>query len=308
MVEQIITGPALTELQKLPAESVDCVVTSPPYWGLRDYDAPGQLGQEPTFVQYVEDLCAIFDEVKRVLKPSGTCWVNIGDTYGGRVGGAQGKNGQFAGRAVAAVRLKHERPLAKCLLQIPSRFAIAMIDRGWILRNEIIWHKPNCMPASVKDRFTVDFEKVFFFTKSQQYYFEQQREIAKNPEDDVRRIVKAKGYNRREQGGNSTFNSPAPHSADILARLQAGRNKRTVWSVATQPFNEAHFAVYPKALVVPMIKAGCPEGGVVLDPFFGSGTTGLAARAAGRGYIGIDINPDYIKLASKRLANTVLTF
>jgi site-specific DNA-methyltransferase (adenine-specific) len=183
-LNKIYQGDALEVLKSFPSGSVDCVVTSPPYWALRDYGVEGQLGLEPTFQEYINKLCDIFDEVKRVLKKEGNCWVNLGDTYSGSGNGSGDKTykdrqhikrekfdliykGQKAG--------KTELP-DKCLIQIPSRFAIEMCDRGWVLRNEIVWHKPNCMPASVKDRFTVDFEKIFFFVKSKKYYFEQQLE------------------------------------------------------------------------------------------------------------------------------------
>lgn len=309
-MSRIITGNALSELRKLPAESVDCVVTSPPYWGLRDYDHPDQLGLEPDFNDYIGHLCDIFDEVKRVLKPSGTCWVNIGDTYANRSqGGHRGPGSTLNGKLPPEHSARpHPRKSVqqKSLAQIPARFAIAMTDRGWILRNKIIWHKPNCMPASVKDRFTVDYEEVFFFTKSRQYYFQQQYERSKNPDDDVRRITKASDYNRREQGGNSTFNSPGHDKAALREQLLKGRNKRSVWSVATVPFNDAHFAVYPAALIVPMINAGCPPDGVVLDPFLGAGTTAVVARKSGRRYIGIEINPEYVAMAEQRLAQGVL--
>ena len=174
---KIIHGDSLEVLQTLPGESIDCVVTSPPYWALRDYGVPGQLGLESTFNEYISKLCDIFDEVKRVLKKEGTCWVNIGDTYVGSGFGAGGKHHFLSDQA-----LKNPTKFAglpnKSLCQIPSRFAIEMCNRGWILRNEIIWHKPNCMPQSVKDRFTVDFEKIFFFVKSKKYYFETQYEPA----------------------------------------------------------------------------------------------------------------------------------
>lgn len=308
--DTIIAGDALAELKNLPAESIDCVITSPPYWALRDYGSAGQLGQEPDLIEYVQNLCNIFDEVERVLKPAGSLWVNIGDTYSTISGGMRERANSprpkykkyQAGAGAMALQQPKTKYKSKTLLQIPARFAIEMIERGWILRNELIWHKPNVMPQSVKDRFTVDYEKVFFFTKRKNYYFAQQFEISKNPDDDVRRIMKAKSYNRREQGGNSTFNSPDRSEKDLKEVLYLGRNKRSVWSISTRPFKEAHFATFPKELVMPMIEAGCPEGGIVLDPFFGSGTTGVVARELGRQYIGIELNAEFIKIAEKRLA------
>lgn len=310
----IIAGDALDKLKDLPSESIDCVITSPPYWALRDYGNEGQLGQEPDLMLYVNNLCNIFDEVQRVLKPAGSLWVNIGDTYSTISGGMRERANSprpkykkyQAGAGAMALRQPKTKYKTKTLLQIPARFAIEMIDRGWILRNELIWHKPNVMPQSVKDRFTVDYEKVFFFVKKREYYFEQQFETSKNPDDDVRRIMKAKTYNRREQGGNSTFNSPERSEKELTTILNLGRNKRSVWSIQTRPFKEAHFATFPKDLVRPMIQAGCPPGGVVLDPFFGSGTTGVVAREQGRSYIGIELNTEFIKIAEKRLAQNNL--
>lgn len=306
----IIAGDALEKLKDLPDESIDCVITSPPYWALRDYGADRQLGQEPDFLEYVANLCNIFDEVKRVLKPAGTLWVNIGDTYSTVSGGMRERSNsprpkygkyQSGAKSMALKQPKTKYP-PKTLLQIPSRFAIEMVDRGWILRNEIIWHKSNVMPQSVKDRFTVDYEKVFLFTKSKKYYFNQLFEPSKDPADDARRISKAKTYNRRAQGGNSTFNGPDRSEAELKVLLERGRNMRTVWTIPTKPFKEAHFATFPKRLVIPMIEAGCPQEGIVLDPFFGSGTTGVVAKELGRQYIGIELNPEYIEIADKRLA------
>jgi DNA modification methylase len=287
----ILQGDCLQVLKTLPSESVDCVVTSPPYWALRDYGVEGQLGLEPTFQEYITKLCDIFDEVKRVLKKSGTCWVNLGDTYGTQ-GGQNRKTEKdyskydsikLTNREIGTELIK-QQGYHKCLLQIPSRFAIEMSNRGWILRNEIIWHKPNCMPSSVKDRFTVDFEKVFFFVKSKKYWFETQYEQALSE--------------------GRTNNATAQHEEYQMHGIYTvtdTRNKRAVWTVATRPFKEAHFATYPEALIEPMIKAGCPLDGVVLDPFIGSGTTGLVAKKQGKNYIGIELNPKYIEIADKRI-------
>ena len=208
----------------------------------------------------------MFDEVWRVLKPKGTCWVNLGDTYGTQSGGMrEGKvhrNTSFEGQ------LHQPKSIHKCLLQIPSRFALAMVDNGWILRNEIIWFKRNAMPCSVKDRFTVDFEKLYFFTKNTRYYFTQQRE-------------------------------PLSSGSDSL-----GRNNRCVWDVPTKPLKCKHRAAFPEQLIETPIRAGCPENGIVLDPFMGSGTTAIVAQRLGRRYLGIELNPDYVKLAEKRIDET----
>lgn len=297
---RIIQGDSLEVLKTLPNESVDCVITSPPYWALRDYGCEGQLGLEPTFQEYIDKLCNIFDEVKRVLKKEGTCWVNIGDTYSSvHTGGHKSKKstvGANRDEAQERKQVKITNMADKCLLQIPSRFAIEMTNRGWILRNEIIWHKPNCMPSSAEDRFTVDFEKVFFFVKNKKYYFEQILEPYESEpsESDRNRNKAGEKYN-----GTGLFSEG---ERDYYCK--GGRNKRTVWSITTKGFSEAHFATYPEALVEPMIKSGCPLGGIVLDPFSGSGTTGRVAIDNGREYIGIELNPEYIKIQEKRLMQT----
>lgn len=303
-INKIIQGDSLEVLKTLPAESVDCIITSPPYWALRDYGTAGQLGLEPTMQEYVTKLCNVFDEVKRVLKKDGTCFVNIGDTYfGGNRNKGNSKPHPKAVRGLTNLGDTVTGPKGqnKALAQIPSRFAIEMASRGWILRNEIIWHKPNCMPSSVKDRFTVDFEKVFFFVKSKRYRFETQYEPFLSNAYDKARMAKA----REVHGGKW-----ADHSGGAIKTQRAfvaggkqGRTKRCVWSICTKPFKSAHFATFPEALVEPMIKAGCPKGAVVLDPFMGACTTAVVARKLGRNYIGIELNSEYIKICDARLLN-----
>ena len=307
---KIIVGHALDVLKTLPSESVDCVVTSPPYWGLRDYKTEpvewsdgwvGQLGLEPTPQLYIRHLVGIFDEVKRVLKKTGTCWVNIGDTYGGTGDKGKHKDPKYAdgrnGQSVAVNRTQ----TAKSLVQIPSRFAIAMTDSGWILRNEIIWWKRNCMPSSVKDRFTVDFEKMFFFTKSKKYYFEQQLEPV--AECSIRRAEY--GWNC-DRANNGVDGPQGVHVEKMGTRFvrPSGRNKRCVWDITTKSYKGAHFAVFPPELVETPIKAGCPPGGVVLDPFGGSGTTAEVAKQLGRNSIMIELNPNYIPLMEERVGKS----
>lgn len=267
--DNIINGDALEQLKLLPDNSVDCCVTSPPYWALRDYGVSGQLGLEETFQEYINKLCNIFDEVKRVLKKEATLFVNIGDTYSSK----------------------------KSLCQIPSRFAIEMENRGWILRNEIIWHKPNCMPSSANDRFTVDFEKVFFFVKQKKYYFKQQLDKYTKPIDRWGgKCIKPNGVSVWDKGtGQESY-----RKRDMRPNSE-GKNKRSVWSVNTKPFKGNHFATFPEKLIEPMISAGCPENGVVLDPFFGAGTTALVAIKQNKNYIGIELNKEYIKIAQDRI-------
>ena len=315
-VNKIYCGDALEVLKTFPDECIDMAITSPPYWALRDYGVKGQLGLEPTFKEYITKLCDIFDEVKRVLKKEGTCWVNLGDTYGGswqdsgsRAGGQREKKTKSFKRGDSPSRgiPPSANAPSKCLLQIPSRFAIEMTNRGWILRNEVIWYKPNVMPSSAKDRFTVDFEKLFFFTKSKKYYFEQQLDkvisLTDNRIDDGR-----KEYNGKFKGDKNaeSYNSPRARTQrktqqGFVTINTEGKNKRTVWKIATKPYPEAHFAVYPPELIETPIKAGCPESGVVLDMFMGSGTTAEVARNLNRNYVGIELNAEYIPLIEDRL-------
>lgn len=310
----ILQGDALEKLKELPDESVDCVITSPPYWALRDYGVDGQLGLEPTFQQYITKLCDIFDEVKRVLKKEGTCWINIGDTYGGSgkgAGGVSSKSTLNGGKGVrehekarrmakeswSFEKAPKENGIDKCLCQIPSRFAIEMSNRGWILRNEIIWHKPNAMPSSASDRFTVDFEKVFFFVKNKKYWFEQQYDAYTEP-------MNRWGGDNLKAEGRSDWDSGTKQTTYRDRNMrpnEEGKNKRTVWTINTKPYKDAHFATFPEKLIEPMVLAGCPKGGTVLDIFMGSGTTLAVAKRLERQGMGIELNPNYIKLAEKRL-------
>ena len=302
LINQIICGDCLEVMRDIPDKSVDMILTSPPYWALRDYGVNGQLGQEKTFQQYITKLCDIFDEAKRVLKDNGTCWVNIGDTYGGTGDKKDSKDPKYKqGRNGQSVAI-NKSATAKSLCQIPSRFAIEMTNRGWILRNEIIWHKPNAMPSPVKDRFTVDFEKVFFFTKSKKYFFEQQFDEYTKPMNRWGgEELKADGKSDWDNGtGQDTYRTRN------FRPYKNGKNKRTVWSINTKPSKEPHFASYPEKLIEPMIKAGCSVGGVVLDPFFGIGTTGIVAKKNNRNFIGIEISLEYCKIASECLRQEVL--
>lgn len=303
-LNHIYQGDNLSILKTFPDESIDCCITSPPYWALRDYDIDGQLGLEKTFQEYINKLCDIYDEIKRILKKNGTCWVNLGDTYwgGGNNRGSTAENlskKQFSNRgARGQVQMKWSKDYqSKCLCMIPERFALEMINRGWILRNQIIWYKRNAMPSSVKDRFTVDFEKIFFFVKNKKYYFKQQRE----PHIWAKRDKRSKLRRVEHKSGKSTL-SNAQTGCKAVGYHPKGRNKRTVWDIPTKPFKGAHFAVFPETLVEPMIKSGCPKNGIVLDPFMGSGTTSIVAKKLNRNFIGIELNPNYIKIAEKRLS------
>ncbi len=313
-LNKIHTGHALEILKTFPDSSINMCITSPPYWGLRDYKTDsvkwqdgwlGELGTEPDFDAYINHLCDIFDEVKRVLKDDGTCWVNIGDTYGGcSLNSSYGVKAKGETSFLKSVehlqKVAHTRgKYSKSLLLIPFRFAIEMSNRGWTVRNVIIWQKPNATPSSAKDRFTVDFEYLFFFSKNKKYYFERQLEPIKQSTYD--RCKSGCGINKgaNYQGLNKTNFERLQKR--MLSGEISGRNTRTVWSIATHAYHGAHFAVFPPALLEIPIKAGCPEDGIVLDPFIGSGTTAVVANRLNRKWIGIELNPEYTKLAETRI-------
>lgn len=256
-VNKIICGDALEVLKTLPDNSINCCISSPPYWALRDYGVDGQLGLESTFEEYLDKLLAIYDEVKRVLRKDGTCFVNLGDTYNSTNGFCRSTNGwERNGRDGGAGDKSALKTYPdKCLLMIPERFAIGMIERGWILRNKIIWHKPNPMPSSAGDRFTVDFEPVFFFVKNKQYFFEPQYEEHKTPPDGYTPYEEAIGKSWHNH--NNDLQEGAGQKS-VRCQNPLGRNKRCVWTIPTQACKEAHFATYPEKLVQPMIESGCP--------------------------------------------------
>lgn len=364
---QIICGDALESLRGLPDQSVHCCVTSPPYWGLRDYKHTGQSGQEKTPELYVAALVVVFQEVKRVLRDDGTLWLNLGDSYAGSWGNYGGQNrGNGNQREITAGSIKNaawdgreqERPNAsrklmgikpKDLVGIPWLVAFALRANGWYLRSDIIWAKRNCMPESVTDRPTRSHEYIFLLSKSERYHYDAEA-IAEpvlesslvraeagvkfggnNLCEDTRLqsgnkwIPKAEGSNsrmnrshdpahEREYNGKIRSESDQSSGRRMLKNMKEARdnggahnnpfgvtrNKRTVWSVATNPYKDAHFATFPPDLIKPCILAGCPVGGTVLDPFGGSGTTGQVALELGRSAILIELNPDYCELARRR--------
>jgi site-specific DNA-methyltransferase (adenine-specific) len=301
----IICGDALSTLKKFPDNLIDCVVTSPPYFALRDYEVKGQIGLENDFNEYLEKLLLIFDEIKKVLKPEGTCWVVLGDTFGGSRSGGNLFSKKLTGKLPRqkTKRFYAQRNYRKSLLQIPARLSIGMIERGWLLRNEIIWHKSNCLPSPARDRFTVDFEKIFFFVKNRKYYFDQQLE----PFRDRKRLTRAAFDPAKRQKYRNVPFSAINHKTFEQSRLRmlkrGARNMRCVWRIGTSHFKGNHFATFPKRLVEIPIKAGCPKGGIVLDPFIGSGTTAVAAKSLGRNFIGIELNPKYVKIAEELIAD-----
>ena len=273
-IETILLGDAEEQLRALDAHSVHCCVTSPPYFGLRDYGVPGQIGQEDTPEEYISRLVDAFRQVRRVLRPDGTLWVNIGDSY-------------------------HD----KNLMGIPWLLALALRADGWYLRQDIIWHKPRCIPESVRDRCTRSHEYIFLLTKSTRYFFDAG--AIKEPAAESTKIRMAQDIGRQagsyRQPGKS--NGPLKPGGDGVVR-----NRRSVWSVCPAYFKGAHFAVFPEKLVEPCVLAGCPESGTVLDPFAGSGTTGVVAKRLGRNFIGVELNPEYRAMALERIARTESRF
>ena len=290
-------------------ESIDCVVTSPPYWGLRDYGVDEQIGLESTPEKYVENMVNVFREIKRVLKSSGTVWLNLGDSYSSfkdqsvktqtlsgksRDEPPKGKASNRNGAALSKSGLKN-----KDLVGIPWMVAFALRADGWYLRSDIIWNKPNPMPEPVKDRPTKSHEYIFLLTKSPTYYYDA---------DAIREPLDTPLH----KPGNKTAYGVVMRTdfgTDAMDRVwgnPAGRNKRSVWTVNTHPYPDAHFATFPEKLVEPCILAGSPLGGTVLDPFVGSGTTLAVAQRLGRNGIGTDISSEYLKLASKRLEKVAL--
>src|SRR5690606_11132967 len=275
--------------RRMDAGSVNCIVTSPPYYGLRDYGVDGQLGAEDSPAEYVENMRALFAEARRVLADDGTLWLNLGDSYN-TAGTRQGHKGGFSetGQSHAKWYGKNTSGLpGKNLLGIPWRVAFALQDDGRILRNDIIWHKPNAMPESVTDRLSNRHEHLFMFSKRARYWFDLDPIREPHVSEPGR---EGENYMR----GQKAIRPVGPNSGNYS---EGGRNPGDVWTIATQPFAEAHFAVYPLALPERCIQAGCKPGGTVLDPFSGSGTTGLAAAKHGRRYVGIDLNADYLDLS-----------
>lgn len=313
-------GDALDVLRTLPDASVDCCVTSPPYFGLRDYGVAGQIGAEASPSEFVAALVAVFAEVRRVLADDGTLWLNLGDSYySGR--GNPGpnsddkKNVARRGWTRAIDKPGADWAQPKSLIGIPWRTAFALQDDRWILRNDIIWAKPNGMPESVTDRLSTKHEHLFLFAQSRRYWFNldaiREPAATMQPENPGFRI-NGKSDRRRKAHAAPPGQSPQTNLIPTGTRHslsdELGRNPGDVWTIPTQPFSEAHFAVFPLKIPRRAIAAGCKPGGVVLDPFSGSGTTGKAAAELGRRYVGIDLNAEYLDLSLRtRLAQPSLT-
>ena len=290
-------GDNVETLKTLPDESVDMCITSPPYYNLRDYKNKDQIGSESTVSDYVNSLIKVFNEIYRVMKPTGSCWVNIGDTYS-----------------------------KKKLLQVPSRFEIAMSDAGWSLRNEIIWNKPNPQPISSKDRFWSNHEKIFWFVKKTKgYYFDREQIQVPQAEVSVRRMFSNNNLEKRKDAGATEkegFSLSSGSQDKHYARMRESLNIEkdfdykklvasgkcpsrpmfSVWDISTTSYKGAHFAVYPPELIERPILSTCPPNGIVIDPFMGSGTTAVVAKNNGRQYIGCELNSEYAELAEKRIS------
>jgi DNA modification methylase len=303
---RIICGDALAVLSGMPDESVNCCITSPPYWGLRDYGVPGQIGLESTPEEFVARLVAVFREVRRVLRADGTVWVNLGDSYASQGGQqvAQTKwqvNGASDGQNGGKSRTPPIGLKPKDLCGIPWRVAFALQADGWYLRQDLIWHKPNPMPESVTDRCTKAHEYIFLLSKNQRYFYDADAIAeASTKELDCSRgpkIYGDGGYHRNGKGASTL----GPGRSE-------GRNRRSVWTVATEPFSGAHFACFPQKLIRPCVLAGCPVGGIVLDPFAGSGTAGVVALGLDREFIGIELNESYCQMARRRITSDAPLF
>ena len=331
-MNKVICGDALAVLRTMPDESVNTCVTSPPYFGLRNYGVTGQIGLETTTEEYILRLVDIFREVRRVLRNDGTLWVNIGDSYNSYKGNAKSDNMQskYAGFRSQPARpggygLEDKNLKPKDLCGIPWMLAFALRADGWYLRQDIIWSKNNPMPESVTDRCTKSHEYIFLLSKSPKYYYDN--EAVKEPvaEATVGRMKRGVSDSHKNINGapgqtthtlnkprlnmkNMQYDGQAPNSFHVNRanggedKIYEKRNKRSVWSVSTRGYKGSHFAVFPIELITPCILAGCPENGIVIDPFFGSGTTGVAALMNGRNYIGIDLNPEYCELSRERIA------
>jgi len=327
-INKIINADCIEGMKAMPDNSVDCCITSPPYFGLRDYLVDGQIGLEPTLPEYIQNLVAVFREVKRVLKSEGTLWLNMGDSYAGSGKGRNidgtaheasllSKQGSNAGTVTGNIQGGYtpEGLKPKDLMGVPWRLAFALQDDGYYLRQDIIWHKTNPMPESVTDRCTKSHEYIFLLSKSSRYYFDH--EAIKEPlaNASIGRAGRKQNLIDREGVGTlgkqilSGVNQDNGYAGLAQARngktgydLEYGmRSKRSVWSVSVNSFSGAHFATFPEELIIPCVKAGCPKGGLILDPFMGAGTTALVAESHGRNYVGFELNPDYIKIAQKRI-------
>jgi DNA modification methylase len=293
-LNKIYNEPCLDTLSKMNDDSIDCVITSPPYWQLRDYGYDGQWGLEPTFQGYLDHLWQMMDDIYRVLKPTGTCWINLGDSYNGNK-----KSNNDPKQNESLIKSNVNKSVQsgikdKCLLLLPHRFAIGCIDRGWILRNDCIWAKRNGMPESVTDRFSKKHEFMFFFVKQEQYYFDLDFIRDKNTTNSNIRNKVDENYGAELHvgvGEREWNNLKGKNPGDVS----------DFWDIPTKPSNTKHYATYGDSLLVKPILAGCPKGGIVYDPFMGTGSTAEVAIRSGRKYIGSEMSKEYCDISNKRL-------
>lgn len=312
----IICGNSAEELRKIESSSVQCCITSPPYYKLRDYGCPEQIGQEKTLTEYIESLKNVFMEIHRVLKDDGTLWINIGDTYSGtgnslRPEGRAGYGTERVGLSNTSYLDSEKKLPPKNLLGVPWRLAFLLQDSGWILRQDIIWRKPNPMPSSVTDRCTTSHEYLFLLVKNQKYYFDGN--AIKEPVSDSykkdkrpRGVLRQRLYKNSKYAKNGFYNISSESIEEDIPLMESSedtfRNKHSVWDITVKPFRGSHFAVMPIELVTNCILAGTREKDTVIDPFFGAGTVGLGAIKTNRNFIGIELNPEYVEIAKRRLS------
>lgn len=316
-------GNCLEELKKIPNESCRCCVTSPPYWGLRNYDADGQLGMEETPEDFINNLVTVFREIKRILTPDGTLWLNLGDSYVSAPTGSRGKCtgdkygfGKNHKHSEAALKRRDKRVKnlpEKNIIGIPWKVAFALQSDGWILRQDIIWGKKNSLPESIKDRCTKSHEYIFLLAKQKKYFYDHEA-IMEEAAYDGRKDTQLKGSQKYKDGSflqdknEQTFHSKAHERWPNMKDGKRMRNKRSVWSIGTAQFKGSHFAVMPVELAQTCIKAGSEENDWIIDPFSGVATTGVAALGLNRNYIGVELNEKYREKSLERLYNTDTLF
>lgn len=306
-INRIYKEPCLDTLSKMGNNSIDCIITSPPYWQLRDYGYDGQWGLEPTFNEYLEHLWSLMRECYRVLKMGGTCWVNLGDTYNGVSVGNRSNKGYSENTIIDSFKKEKSDSIKnKCLLLIPHRFAIGCIDMGWIVRNDIIWAKRNGMPEPVTDRFSKKHEYMFFMVKSEKYYFDldavRDKTITGTERCD---IIKSKTSSNTTALNSGRAKELESKGSFEFKNNPNGKSPGTVsdfWDIPTKPSSSKHYAVYNDSLIAKPILAGCPEGGIIYDPFMGSGSTAEAALRANRKFIGSEMSDEYYDISMRRLS------
>lgn len=312
-INTILCGDALETLKDLPDESINCCITSPPYYGLRDYHKKGQIGREATVEEYLNRLVEVFSEVRRVLKKDGTCFLVLGDSYAGTSSKKEqrdpkypkGRNGQDLSITQKVYGYK-----AKDLMGIPWRLALLLREDGWYLRSDIIWHKENAMPEACRDRPTRSYEHVFLLSKSPRYYYDYEQMAEPMKEVSKKRYVRGRSEDNKylkEDAGISVqkINKARKYGQYKGDNIPQFRNKRDIWTINTVSFRGNHYAAFPPKLAEICMIAGCPKDGIILDPFIGSGTVGFVALMQDRKYIGIELNEEYCKLARKRISEEV---